>query len=78
MDLLNSIIKKRKQQIKGQAITITADEEERRKQEYLEKQKIIDEEEEAKLGKRIKRLEEFYDYAKLKIKKVTSKSNLTP
>lgn len=74
MDLLNSIITKRKKQLKGQLITLTAEEEQRKKEEYIEKQKIIDKEEEVKLGKRLQKLEDFYDYAKLKIKKVKSKS----
>lgn len=74
MDLINSIIRKKKEQFKGKMVILTAEEEERKKKEYLKKQKEIEKEEEVKLGKRLKKLEDYYDYAKLNIKKVKTQS----
>ena len=69
MDKLKLLIKKRKEAAKGQKVYLRADVEEQKRLEYEEKQKEIDKQEEIKLGKRMQRLKEYYDFAKLKIKK---------
>ena len=77
MDKLAAIIKKRKEAVKGEKIYLRADKEEQKRQEYEEKQKEVEKQEEIALGKRMKKLQEYYDFAKLKIKKSKPAQRIT-
>lgn len=74
MDKLAAIIKKRKEAAKGNKIYLRADKEEEKRLAYEEQQKHVEKEEEIKLGKRMQQLKEYYDFAKLNIKKIQPQS----
>ena len=73
MDKLSEIIKKRKEAAQGQTVFLRSQIEEQKRKEYEEQQSIVEKEEEMRLGKRLQKLEEYYDFAKLKIKKIEPK-----
>lgn len=78
MNKLKALIAKRKEKLAGRTYIIRGEEEEKKRQDYLLVAKKIEEEDEIKLGKRLEKLEEFYDFAKLNIKKIVPRLKIKP
>ena len=65
MEALKALVKNKKAEI-GATVYVRGDFEAKRREEYLEREKKGREEQEERLGKRLKKLEEFYEEAGLK------------
>lgn len=67
-DNLKQMLQKRKEQFKGKKVVIRSEIEQQKKEEYLKEKEKKDRLDDARLEKRLGELEDFYDFAKLKIK----------